>query len=123
VTRDHGVCLSLEPSLGINGEANGLFGSITAVPEPSSWALLILGFAGVGFMTYRRKSKPALWPRDPSSVLNLERLGRWDLPERFRAGRDRARPIPPCLSDGIGGAGVETSRQGLPRRAVAAGSR
>jgi uncharacterized protein (TIGR03118 family) len=45
---------------GINGEANGLFGSITAVPEPSSWALLILGFAGVGFMAYRRKSKPAL---------------------------------------------------------------
>ncbi len=33
---------------------------ITAVPEPSTWAMLILGFAGVGFMAYRRKSKPAL---------------------------------------------------------------
>lgn len=31
-----------------------------AVPEPSTWAMLILGFAGIGFMTYRRKSKPAL---------------------------------------------------------------
>lgn len=32
----------------------------TAVPEPSTWAMLILGFAGLGFMAYRRKSKPAL---------------------------------------------------------------
>ena len=32
----------------------------TAVPEPSTWAMMILGFAGVGFMAYRRKSKPAL---------------------------------------------------------------
>jgi hypothetical protein len=30
------------------------------VPEPSTWAMMILGFAGVGFMAYRRKSKPAL---------------------------------------------------------------
>jgi hypothetical protein len=27
-----------------------------AVPEPSTWAMMILGFAGVGFMTYRRKT-------------------------------------------------------------------
>jgi hypothetical protein len=31
-----------------------------AVPEPSTWAMMILGFAGVGFMAYRRQSKPAL---------------------------------------------------------------
>jgi hypothetical protein len=31
-----------------------------AVPEPSTWAMLLIGFAGVGFMAYRRKSKPAL---------------------------------------------------------------
>ena len=30
-----------------------------AVPEPSTWTMMILGFAGVGFMAYRRKSKPA----------------------------------------------------------------
>ena len=30
------------------------------VPEPSTWAMMILGFAGVGFMAYRRKSKQAL---------------------------------------------------------------
>lgn len=30
------------------------------VPEPSTWAMLLLGFAGLGFMTYRRKNKLAL---------------------------------------------------------------
>ena len=33
---------------------------VDAVPEPSTWAMMILGFAGIGFMAYRRKSKPAL---------------------------------------------------------------
>ena len=32
-----------------------------AVPEPSTWAMMILGFAGIGFMAYRRKQNgPAL---------------------------------------------------------------
>jgi PEP-CTERM motif len=31
-----------------------------AVPEPSTWAMMVLGFAGVGFMAYRRKDKLAL---------------------------------------------------------------
>jgi PEP-CTERM motif len=35
-------------------------GPTSAVPEPSTWAMMILGFVGVGFMAYRRKSKPAL---------------------------------------------------------------
>jgi outer membrane lipase/esterase len=30
-----------------------------AVPEPSTWFMMIVGFAGIGFMAYRRKSKPA----------------------------------------------------------------
>ena len=34
-------------------------GTVSAVPEPSTWAMMILGFAGVGFMAYRRKSRPA----------------------------------------------------------------
>jgi PEP-CTERM motif len=29
--------------------------AVTAVPEPSSWAMMILGFLGVGFMAYRRE--------------------------------------------------------------------
>ena len=27
-----------------------------AVPEPSTWAMMILGFLGLGFMAYRRKN-------------------------------------------------------------------
>jgi hypothetical protein len=33
---------------------------VNAVPEPSTWAMMILGFCGLGFMAYHRKSKPAL---------------------------------------------------------------
>jgi uncharacterized protein (TIGR03118 family) len=29
---------------GINGETGGLFGSLTAVPEPSTWAMMLAGF-------------------------------------------------------------------------------
>ncbi len=28
---------------------------VAAVPEPSTWAMMIFGFAGVGFLAYRRK--------------------------------------------------------------------
>jgi hypothetical protein len=31
-------------------------GIANAVPEPSTWAMMILGFAGIGFMVYRRKN-------------------------------------------------------------------
>jgi hypothetical protein len=32
----------------------------SAVPEPSTWAMMILGFAGIGTMTYRRRKSTAL---------------------------------------------------------------
>jgi hypothetical protein len=32
----------------------------SSVPEPSTWAMLLIGFAGIGFVAYRRRSKPAL---------------------------------------------------------------
>jgi hypothetical protein len=31
-----------------------------AVPEPSTWMMMILGFLGLGFMAYRQKSRFAL---------------------------------------------------------------
>lgn len=34
--------------------------SVSAVPEPSTWAMMILGFAGVGFAAFRRRSHSAL---------------------------------------------------------------
>jgi hypothetical protein len=42
------------------GPFNASFSISGSVPEPSTWAMMILGFAGLGFMAYRRKSKPAL---------------------------------------------------------------
>ena len=36
------------------------FVGVGSVPESSTWAMMIVGFAGVGFMAYRRKSKPGL---------------------------------------------------------------
>jgi hypothetical protein len=33
---------------------------VPPVPEASTWAMMILGFAGLGFMAYRQKAKPAL---------------------------------------------------------------
>jgi hypothetical protein len=47
-------------------DVNGATGSVGAtqnppltnsIPEPSTWAMMILGFFGIGFMAYRRKSK------------------------------------------------------------------
>jgi PEP-CTERM motif len=34
-----------------------------AVPEPATWAMMVLGFCGVGFMAYRRKDSGGLTPR------------------------------------------------------------
>jgi PEP-CTERM motif len=39
---------------------NALVSGVSAIPEPSTWAMMLLGFAGLGFMAYRRKPKPAL---------------------------------------------------------------
>jgi hypothetical protein len=48
---------------GILGGPVGYTGSIATiaspVPEPSTWAMMILGFAGVGYMTYRRRKTAA----------------------------------------------------------------
>jgi hypothetical protein len=57
---------------GIDGSAQWIWSSpdltgetflsttISAVPEPSTWAMIILGFACVGFTAYRRKNNMAL---------------------------------------------------------------
>ncbi|MBR0993728.1 PEP-CTERM sorting domain-containing protein [Bradyrhizobium japonicum] len=33
---------------------------ISSVPESSTWAMMMLGFAGLGFMACRQKNKPTL---------------------------------------------------------------
>jgi PEP-CTERM motif len=47
-------------NFGANAVDFVLTAEVAAVPEPSTWAMILLGFAGVGFMAYRRKSTPAL---------------------------------------------------------------
>ena len=57
--------LSIDPTFllnnpGISLEFSAGIVNVSPVPEPSTWAMMILGFAGIGFMAYRRKSKPGL---------------------------------------------------------------
>ncbi len=51
--------VSINPGLlpvSLTGQINVMSG----VPEPSTWAMMLLGFAGVGFMAYRRKNGTAM---------------------------------------------------------------
>ena len=45
---------------GINGEKDGLFGSLTAVPEPSTWAMMLAGFGGLALLAARRRALSAI---------------------------------------------------------------
>jgi PEP-CTERM motif len=45
--------------IGYEGSLDAL-SSVAAVPEPTTWAMMLLGFAGICFMVYCRKSEPAL---------------------------------------------------------------
>jgi hypothetical protein len=53
-----------DPSITLTG-ANYLSGDgtvdtrISGVPEPSTWAMMILGFTGIGFMAYRKRKSAA----------------------------------------------------------------
>jgi hypothetical protein len=41
---------------GPNGEATEFFeGAVETIPEPSTWAMMLLGFAGLGYAGYRRQ--------------------------------------------------------------------
>ena len=45
---------------GPNGAATITFQSGGAVPEPATWAMMLLGFGGIGFAMRRRNQRPAL---------------------------------------------------------------
>jgi PEP-CTERM motif-containing protein len=51
-----GISPQLADALAIAAEDTLLAGA-PAAPEPSTWAMMILGFAGIGFMTYRRRKR------------------------------------------------------------------
>ncbi len=48
--------VSSDPNVAVDAVSISNAATVAAVPEPSTWAMMILGFAGVGFMAYRRKS-------------------------------------------------------------------
>jgi PEP-CTERM motif len=72
------ACTSVDPRLGSLvfgnvfpdgtttwGNTNAAFDAtfsvtVSAVPEPSTWAMMILGFVGVGFLAYRRRNGAAI---------------------------------------------------------------
>ena len=59
--------IGAEPAGSVSGTL--VIGSaVSAVPEPSTWAMMILGFAGVGFMAYRRKRGAALKSFDKTPI-------------------------------------------------------
>jgi hypothetical protein len=43
----------------VDDPTSGTITEVAAVPEPSTWAMMILGFVGIGFMGFRRKGKSA----------------------------------------------------------------
>ncbi len=50
---------SCAPGLGLAGQIRFIGtgeGGAPSVPEPSTWAMMVLGFFGLGFLAYRRKS-------------------------------------------------------------------
>jgi hypothetical protein len=57
---DHQIFLSVntDGTLYNPGDLGTL--QVTAVPEPSTWAMMILGFVGIGAMTYRRRTSATL---------------------------------------------------------------
>ena len=54
-----GVSPDIARALAIAAEDTLLAGA-PAAPEPSTWAMMILGFAGIGFMAHRRRKRPPL---------------------------------------------------------------
>jgi hypothetical protein len=43
-----------------SGTFTGTMTPVISVPEPSTWAMLFLGFAGLGFLAYRTPRKGLL---------------------------------------------------------------
>jgi PEP-CTERM motif len=52
-TANSGFTVPDDESISVSGNFAQL--NVSAVPEPSTWAMMILGFFGVGFIAYRRK--------------------------------------------------------------------
>jgi hypothetical protein len=50
-------CSNYTCAVGRFANAGSAIGVVEAIPESSTWAMMILGFAGLGFLAYRRKQQ------------------------------------------------------------------
>ena len=50
------------PNSDYNYFDNSFVFTVAAIPEPSTWAMMIVGFAGVGFLTCYRRNRTAAFP-------------------------------------------------------------
>jgi len=58
---DAGSSDNLYFAAGIGDEQHGLFGYLSSgVPEPATWAIMIVGFGGIGLMARRRRRSSAI---------------------------------------------------------------
>jgi hypothetical protein len=48
--------------LSFTNSGGGAWTQVAAVPEPSTWAMLLIGFAGIGFASYRRRHHTEMNP-------------------------------------------------------------
>jgi hypothetical protein len=62
INTDGSIAFTYNPPGGGNGdrETGIVITQVAAVPEASTWAMMILGFFGLGFVAYRRKNQMAL---------------------------------------------------------------
>jgi len=59
----NGISLTVGSTTGfiaLPDDVSTTIGVAAAAPEPSTWAMMILGFAGIGAMTYRRRKSSAI---------------------------------------------------------------
>jgi hypothetical protein len=54
----------------------GAPGPVTAVPEPSTWAMLLLGFAGLGYAGFRRSRNQTIGGANATGGLPASRFAR-----------------------------------------------
>jgi hypothetical protein len=53
------LCVAVLGCTPLRFVVTGTIDPVVGVPEPSTWAMMILGFAGIGFMAYRRRNQTA----------------------------------------------------------------
>ena len=54
------IDFAIDPRSNYGWDSTVGLATVSSIPEPSTWAMMILGFAGIGAMTYRRRKSAML---------------------------------------------------------------